>query len=216
MRNLKCLSTVLSALFFASCAGPVPPHMRDVDPLWNREEPAGSVTTLNGTAKVARSNISMTIQFRDNIFSRDRITTEQESLVRILLNGKAQLIIHELSVLAIASGPGETLIELDKGKIGYVLPKDRLQPGEAHKIRTPNAIVEVRGTVVVVRTEQPADQIKGSSPSSVTQVDVLAGSVLVGSVTTPFLERELGAGQGITIRGNILGPIRGHPLLPRR
>jgi len=211
VQSLKPFSTVLATLFFVACATraqvPAP-------------QPAGLVASLNGTVKVARSKVSMTLQFRDNIVSHDRITTELGSHANILLTRKAWLIIHELSVLTITDGLERIVIELDKGKIDYLLPRDFLRPGEVHKIRTPNAIVhvrgtivQVRGTVVVVRTEQSAD---GMKDSYVTQVDVPVGSALVGSVASPLMEHELGPGQRVTIKGNILGPIQGIPFPPPR
>jgi phosphoribosylaminoimidazole carboxylase (NCAIR synthetase) len=44
---------------------------------------------------------------RDEIFVRDRIHTQQHSLVRVLLGGKALITVRELSILAARSHTGE-------------------------------------------------------------------------------------------------------------
>src|SRR5262245_21493830 len=64
---------------------------------------AGVVTTLQGTATVARASVPRPIplRFRDDVFVRDRITTGAASIARILLGGKAVVTIRERSELTI-------------------------------------------------------------------------------------------------------------------
>ena len=67
---------------------------------------AGVVTTLQGTASVARSTQEpRPLKFKDDVFVQDRITTGDDSIVRILLGGKAVVTVRERSVLTISETP---------------------------------------------------------------------------------------------------------------
>ena len=69
------------------------------------DEPAkaGVVTTLQGQASVSRPVIPRPIplKYRDDVFIRDRIDTRENSIVRVLLAGKALVTVRELSVFTI-------------------------------------------------------------------------------------------------------------------
>ena len=65
---------------------------------------AGIVTTLRGTATVARGTADQApLRFRDDVYVEDRITTGDESLARILLGGKAVVTVRERSQLKITT-----------------------------------------------------------------------------------------------------------------
>ncbi|HTI53037.1 MAG TPA: hypothetical protein VMC04_02320, partial [Verrucomicrobiae bacterium] len=51
----------------------------------------GVVTTLAGNATVARAALPepRPLRFKDDVFLRDRISTAERSIVRVLLGGKA-------------------------------------------------------------------------------------------------------------------------------
>ena len=94
---------------------------------------AGVVTTLQGTATVARMSTPepSPLKFRDDVFVKDRITTGEESIARILLGGKAVVTIRERSSLTITETPTTSTIELASGKIALSVNKDRVKPGES-------------------------------------------------------------------------------------
>lgn len=142
---------------------------------------AGVVTTLQGTATVARASAPrpMPLKFKDEIFVQDRITTGEDSVARILLGGKAIVTVRERSVLTITEVPGESTIEVGIGKIALAVVKERMKPGESIQIRTPNAIAGIRGTVVITEVEQKTAQL-GASPAAFTsRFFVLQGIVSV-------------------------------------
>ena len=60
---------------------------------------AGVVTTIHGVATAARVAVppEIPLKFRDDVFFRDRITTRENSIVRLLLGGKALVTVRELS-----------------------------------------------------------------------------------------------------------------------
>jgi hypothetical protein len=119
---------------------------------------AGVVTTLQGTATVARSSAPdpAPLKFKDDVFGRDHIVTGESSIVRILLGGKAVVTIRERSALTIHETPTTSTVEIDSGKIAVAVAKDRMRPGDSVQIRTPNAMAGIRGTVLIADVTPPA------------------------------------------------------------
>ncbi len=112
----------------------------------------GVVTTLDGRATVARPALPspLSLKFKDDVFGRDRINTQENSLVRVLLGGKAILTVRELSQVTISEEPGRAVVTLPDGKLVLAVAKQRMRPGESIEIRTPNAVASVRGSILAV------------------------------------------------------------------
>ncbi|MEX2224607.1 MAG: FecR domain-containing protein [Candidatus Rokuibacteriota bacterium] len=112
----------------------------------------GIVTTLDGRVTVARPALPspLALKFKDDVFGRDRISTQEKSLVRVLLGGKAILTVRELSQVTISEEPGRAVVTLPDGKVVLAVAKQRLRPGESIEIRTPNAVAAVRGSIMAV------------------------------------------------------------------
>src|SRR5229473_2704124 len=112
----------------------------------------GVVTTIDGRATVARPALPspLSLKFKDDVFGRDRISTQESSLVRVLLGGKAILTVRELSEVTISEEPGRAVVTLPSGKVVLAVQKQRMRPGESIEIRTPNAVAAVRGSVLAV------------------------------------------------------------------
>jgi hypothetical protein len=112
---------------------------------------AGVVTTVQGTANVARaaSTEPTPLKFRDDVFVQDRITTGDQSIARILLGGKAVVTVRERSQLTISETATTSTLEVTGGKIALAVNKSRMRPGDVVEIKTPNAVAAVRGTVVI-------------------------------------------------------------------
>src|SRR5689334_7999209 len=112
---------------------------------------AGVVTTLQGTATVARTTAPQPepLKFKDDVYIKDQIVTGEQSIVRILLGGKAVVTIRERSALTIHESPMTSTIEISSGRVALAVAKDRMKPGESVQMKTPNAIAGVRGTVVI-------------------------------------------------------------------
>jgi hypothetical protein len=119
---------------------------------------AGVVTTLQGTATVARSTAAQPtpLRFRDDVFVHDHIVTGESAIVRILLGGRAVVTVRERSALTIHETPTTSTIEIGSGKIALAVARDRMKPGESVQIKTPNAMAGVRGTVVIADVAAPA------------------------------------------------------------
>ena len=112
----------------------------------------GVVTTIDGRATVARPALPspLALKFKDDVFGRDRIDTRENSLVRVLLGGKAILTVRELSQVTISEEPGRAVVTLPDGKVVLAVVKQRMRPGESIEIRTPNAVAAVRGSILAV------------------------------------------------------------------
>jgi hypothetical protein len=124
-------------------------------------EAVGVVTTLDGRATVARPALPspLALKFKDDVFGRDRISTEEKSLVRVLLGGKAILTVRELSQITIHEEPGRAVVTLPDGKVVLAVQKQRMRPGESIEIRTPNAVAAVRGSLMAVSFSQGSTSI---------------------------------------------------------
>src|SRR5437016_8443597 len=94
---------------------------------------AGVVSTLQGTATASRAGAPQPIplKFKDDVFLQDRIQTGDQSVARILLGGKALVTVRERSALTITEIPGRSTVELEAGKIGLAVARERMRPGES-------------------------------------------------------------------------------------
>lgn len=119
---------------------------------------AGVVTTVKGTASVARASAPepAPLKFRDDVFVQDRISTGDESIARILLGGKALVTVRERSQLTITETATTSTIEMTSGKIALSVDKSRVKPGESVQIKTPNAVAAIRGTIIIAEVDPGA------------------------------------------------------------
>ncbi|HEX5815311.1 MAG TPA: FecR family protein [Methylomirabilota bacterium] len=178
-------------------------------PVWSQER-VGVATTVIGPVTVARASMPpAALKFKDDILLRDRVTTGDNAITRILLGGKVVVTARERSTLTITEVPGLSTIDLTSGRIAVAVDKTRMKPGERVEIRTPNAIAGVRGTVLIVEAEP-----------DVSTVTVLRGLVdvsrrdpraqIAGGAVTPVAKHET-----VTVRNNVL-PARAQKISPAR
>src|SRR6266478_4701055 len=139
----------------------------------------GIVTTLQGQATVTHvaSTAAAQLKFKDSIFERDRINTAENSIVKVLMGGRAVVTVRELSVLTITEDVGHTTINLESGKIAVSVAKQRMKPGEKLEVHTPNAVAAVRGTVFVVEVSRQGAQGPAGPLAANTLVTCVNGAV---------------------------------------
>ena len=178
---------------------------------------AGIVTTAEGHATAQRVGALHPVPLRasDDVFLQDTITTSNVARIEMTLGGKFDVVIAERSTATITDAAGQGGLDLEAGQLSLRVRGERLRPGEAIDVRTPNAVVTVRGDgrvrVEAIRPGPPGE-------AAVTHVDVVDGSASVTAsydFKNPLLYRgtppaaiELRAAQGITITGETAGPIR--------
>ncbi|MEX2221083.1 MAG: FecR domain-containing protein, partial [Candidatus Rokuibacteriota bacterium] len=174
------------------------------------DESAGVVTTVNGNATLIRAVAAarpVSLRMRDEIYVRDRIHTQEHSLVRVLLGGKALITVRELSVLTVTEEAGRVTVDLASGKVGVAVVKGRMRPGEVIEIRSPNATAAVRGTVFVVEV----DPVKPGAATSTTttRVHLFHGALDVSAHLDPSQPTvRLTELQSVVVAGNTLGSVR--------
>ena len=136
---------------------------------------AGVVAALTGQASVVRTRATepAPLKFKDDVYVNDRIATGEQSTARLLLGERALVTVRERSVLTLTALPGKAVADLARGDLAIAVVKKKMGPGETIEIKTPNAVVAIRGTVVVAEVT-PADG-RGSVDESV--ISVLTGRV---------------------------------------
>ena len=163
------------------------------------EVKVGVVTTVIGPVTVARASTpAAPLQFKDDIFLRDRVTTGDAAMTRILMGGKVVVTARERSTLTITEVPGLSTIDLTSGRIAVAVDKTRMKPGERVDVRTPNAIAGVRGTVLIVEALQKTSTVTVlTGLVEVVRLDPATGRA-VGPIT------PVGAQQAVSVRNNVL------------
>ena len=133
-------------------------------PAWAQDgKGIGVVTALTGRADLKRPQAPETpLKLRDNLFVRDVVDTQKESLARILLMGKSTVTVRELSRFEIREetrpdGSQRSLINLAEGKIRVMVARRLMRPGDEVEIRTPNAIAAVRGSDGIIEVSKLPD-----------------------------------------------------------
>jgi len=172
--------------------------------------PVGIVTTLQGQATVAHvaSSSTLPLKFKDSIFERDRINTAENSIVKVLMGGRAVVTVRELSVLTITEDLGRTTVNLESGKIAVSVAKQKMKPGETLEVHTPNAVAAVRGTVFVVEVARQGAQAGGGNLGAATQVTSVTGTVEVSAANNPANTALLTAFKSVNLLGSSLGQVR--------
>jgi len=96
-------------------------------------------------------------------------------------------------VITITEIPGTATVRLASGRAAIAVVKDKMQPGEIVEIRTPNAVVAVRGTVVIAEVEPIVDGYRSTITILKGLVDVTkldgAGRLIGPAVDVKMLER---------------------------
>jgi hypothetical protein len=120
------------------------------------QSPIGVVTAIRGTAQLTgpRLPTPTALHFKDNLFVRDIVDTQKDSVVRTLLGGKFTVTVRELTRFelreeTLPTGATRSTFDLATGKIRVSIARRLLSPGSEVLIRTPNAVAAVRGTTII-------------------------------------------------------------------
>ena len=171
----------------------------------------GVVTTLVGEATVARaaSTQPQDLRMRDDVFALDRIITKERSMVHVLMGGKALLTVRELSVVTVTEEGGRATVELQSGKVGLAVVRERMKPGDVIEVQTPHAVAAVRGTVLVVEIVPSAAGGELDTNGAFTNVHLLHGKLDVSLRSNPGgAPVRLESLQTVTVTRDVLGKMR--------
>jgi len=169
------------------------------------------VTTLVGEATVARSASAQPqdLRMRDNVFALDRIITKERSMVHVLMGGKALLTVRELSVVTVTEEGGRATVELQSGKVGLAVVRERMKPGDVIEVHTPHAVAAVRGTVLVVEIVPSPAGGELDTNGAFTNVHLLHGKLDVSLRSNPGgAPVRLESLQTVTVTRDVLGKMR--------
>ncbi len=123
---------------------------------------AGRVKTAKGTVSIERAGQRMPATIGMPVQEKDVVTTGADGSVGITFTDNSMLSAGPNSVLALdryafdsATGKGTLEANLAKGTLAAVSGKMVKKSPESMKIRTPAAIMGVRGTEFVVKVDEP-------------------------------------------------------------
>jgi hypothetical protein len=161
-------------------------------PAWSQQSRVGVVAMLQGTATVSRTTLPAPslLRFKDDVFLHDRINTAERSAVRVLLGAKATVTARERSILTITELPSTSTVFLAAGRAAVAVSNARMKPGETVELKTPNAVVAIRGTLVVAEvspTRSTITVVRGLV--EVTKLDPATGRAVGPPVSVGALER---------------------------
>ena len=124
---------------------------------------AGRIKTVKGAVSVERSGQRMPATIGMPVQEKDVVTTGADGSVGITFTDSSMLSAGPNSVLALdryafdaATGKGALEANLAKGTLAAISGKMVKRSPESMKIRTPAAIMGVRGTEFVVKVDDPA------------------------------------------------------------
>src|SRR3989304_5113819 len=172
-------------------------------PVWAQDtKGVGVVTALTGQAGLKRPQAPETpLKLRDNLFVRDVVDTQKESLARILLMGKSTVTVRELSRFEIREevrpdGSQRALINLAEGKIRVMVARRLMRPGGEGGIPAPNAVAAGRGSDGIIEVSTLPDG------RPLTVITGVSGEFQLTLPTTPpFITRGRGFEEGPAFAG---------------
>ncbi|QJR16651.1 FecR family protein [Usitatibacter palustris] len=122
----------------------------------------GQVKVAKGTVMVERAGTSQPVKVGMAIKTSDKITTGADGSAGITFTDNSLVSVGPNSVFSIekysfdsTTHAGEFEGSLKKGKLAAVSGKMVKQAPESMKIRTPSAVMGVRGTEFVVQVDEP-------------------------------------------------------------
>ena len=125
----------------------------------------GQVKVAHGTVAIERGGERMAAAVGTAVRAADVIVTGADGAAGITFNDNSLVSVGPSSVFAIdkyafdtTTYAGEFQGTLSKGRLAAVSGKMVKQSPESMKIRTPSAIMGVRGTEFVVQVDEPATQ----------------------------------------------------------
>ncbi|HEX6632681.1 MAG TPA: FecR family protein [Usitatibacter sp.] len=125
----------------------------------------GQVKVAHGTVAIERGGERMAAAVGTAVRAADVIVTGADGAAGITFNDNSLVSVGPSSVFAIdkyafdtTTYAGEFQGTLSKGRLAAVSGKMVKQSPESMKIRTPSAIMGVRGTEFVVQVDEPAPQ----------------------------------------------------------
>ena len=122
------------------------------------DEPIGNVATLTGTASVVRSQNTLPLKLKDDIYLNDVVTTFADSTLGITFNDETTFNLTAKASMTIdnylyedSGKQNSALFDITKGTVAFVASAVA-KTGDM-KIQTPTATLGIRGTTGLVEVD---------------------------------------------------------------
>jgi hypothetical protein len=185
MFSRKSLRPAHWLLFAAACTVAVPLHA---------ESGAAKVITLNGQVSVLRDNSPWVLNLGDAVQPRQIIITGPDGFAVFQVSDGSTFEVFPNARVVFRENPGSwrDLLDILLGRVKVHIQKLGGQPNY-NRVRTPTAVISVRGTVFDVAIEDEDDT---------TLVSVEEGQVGVQHLIKPGPERILSEGESLRVFRN--------------
>lgn len=127
-------------------------------------EGIGKIKVLSGQVSIERMGETIPAVLGAPVFQTDKIVTGKEGSVGLLFNDDSRLSAGPNSTLALdkfnfdpVTNDGNFDVSLKKGTLSVISGKLTQKTPGALKVKTPAAILAVRGTEFAVKIEEPAE-----------------------------------------------------------
>lgn len=132
-----------------------------ITPLFaNADSSIGIIKTLSGQASILRNGSEMTAKLGDDVFASDQIQTFDNATIGLLLHDDARLSLGPNSTIALDqfsydknSDVGSADVSIKQGTLSVIAGKMVEKTPGALKVKTPAAILAVRGTEFSVKVD---------------------------------------------------------------
>jgi hypothetical protein len=116
------------------------------------QQSVGVVTAVTGPVMIARATDAPAepLRFRDAINLRDRVTTGDRAMTRILLGGRVVVTARERSAMTLTEVASASTIDIASGRVAITVDRAKLAAGELVEVRTPHAVTAVGGDTLIV------------------------------------------------------------------
>jgi len=172
-------------LFAAACSFALPVHAQDG---------AAKVITLNGQVSVLRDNSPWVLNVGDTVQPQQIIVTGPDGFAVLQVSDGSTFEVFPNAKVVFRDNPGSwrDFLDLLLGRVKVHIQKLGGQPNY-NRVRTPTAVISVRGTIFDVAIEDDDDT---------TLVSVEEGQVGVQHLLKPGPERILNAGESLRVFRN--------------
>lgn len=127
----------------------------------------GQVKTLSGKAWVERGGSPVSATLAMSVFRQDKVVTGKKGSIGLLFNDDSRLALGPDSTISLENfsfnektHDGDFDIAIQRGTLSVISGKLTAKKPGALKVRTPVAILAVRGTEFSVKVDPPADEAK--------------------------------------------------------
>lgn len=122
----------------------------------------GKIKTLSGQVSIEREGKSITPKVGDAVYQTDKIVTGKDGSVGMLFDDDSRISAGPNSVLALdkfafdsKTNDGNFDVSMKKGTLSVISGKLTAKTPGALKVKTPAAILAVRGTEFSVKVDEP-------------------------------------------------------------